>query len=73
VQQSALEPVPKGLQIGSIFRVWGGVGRGKTTLLRQVHEQTGGTFLGMEDFVAASSLKLRWHWRRRFSIWSSTP
>jgi predicted ATPase len=26
-----------GLPIGSIFRVWGGVGRGKTTLLKQAH------------------------------------
>jgi len=57
VQQSALESVMRGLQIGSIFRVWGGVGRGKSTVLRQVHEQTGGAFLGMKDFVAASSLK----------------
>ena len=57
VQQSALESVMRGLQIGSIFRVWGGVGRGKTTVLTQVHQQTGGAFLGMKDFVAASSLK----------------
>jgi predicted AAA+ superfamily ATPase len=56
-QYSALESVLRGLPIGSIFRVWGGVGRGKTTVLRQVHQQTGGAFLGMKDFAAASSLK----------------
>ncbi len=49
VQQSALESVMRGLQIGSIFRVWGGVGRGKTTVLRQVHQQTGGAFLRDDD------------------------
>jgi ATP-dependent 26S proteasome regulatory subunit len=56
-QQSVLESLLKGLQIGSIFRVWGGVGRGKTTVLNEVHKQTGGAFLGMKDFAAASSLK----------------
>jgi transitional endoplasmic reticulum ATPase len=57
VQQSALDSLLKGLQIGSIFRLWGGVGRGKTTVLRELHKQTGGAFLGMTDFVAAASLK----------------
>src|SRR6266581_4535608 len=56
-QQSVLESLLKGLPIGSIFRVWGGIGRGKTTVLKEVHQQTGGAFLGMKDFVAASSLK----------------
>jgi SpoVK/Ycf46/Vps4 family AAA+-type ATPase len=45
------------MPIGSIFRVWGGIGRGKTTLLKEVHRQTGGSFLGMKDFVEASSQK----------------
>ncbi|HEU0038575.1 MAG TPA: hypothetical protein VFR76_04820, partial [Verrucomicrobiae bacterium] len=56
-QQSVLESLLKGLPIGSIFRVWGGIGRGKTTVLQEVHQQTGGASLGMKDFVAASSLK----------------
>ncbi len=56
-QHSVLESLLKGLPIGSIFRLWGGVGRGKTTVLREVHQQTGGFFLGMKEFVAASSLK----------------
>jgi SpoVK/Ycf46/Vps4 family AAA+-type ATPase len=57
VQQNVLESLLRGLQIGSIFRVWGGIGRGKTTVLKEVHKQTGGAFLGMTDFAAASSLK----------------
>jgi ATP-dependent 26S proteasome regulatory subunit len=56
-QQNALESLLCGLQIGSIFRVWGGVGRGKSTVLKEVHQQTGGAFLGMKDFVDASSQK----------------
>ena len=45
------------MQIGSIFRVWSGVGRGKTTILKEVHQQTGGVFLGMKEFVDASTLR----------------
>lgn len=56
-QQSALESLLRGLPIGSIFRVWGGVGRGKTTVLRELHKQTSGALLGMKDFVDASSQK----------------
>ena len=56
-QQDALDALLRGLQIGSIFRVWGGVGRGKSTVLREVHKQTGGAMLGMKDFVEASSQK----------------
>src|SRR5262245_49492556 len=56
-QQSVLESLLKGLEIGSIFRVWGGVGRGKTTVLKEDHKQTGGAFLSMKDFVEASSVK----------------
>jgi len=56
-QQDLLGSLLRGMQIGSIFRVWGGVGRGKTTVLKEVHKQTGGAFLGMDDFAAASSLK----------------
>jgi ATP-dependent 26S proteasome regulatory subunit len=57
VQQSTLESLLRGLPIGSIFTVSGGDGRGKTTILREVHKQTGGAFLGMNDFVDAASLK----------------
>jgi transitional endoplasmic reticulum ATPase len=56
-QQGMLDVLRQGLPIGSIFRVWGGLGRGKTTVLKELHQQTGGAFLGMTDFVAAASLK----------------
>jgi len=57
VQQSTLDSLLKGLPIGSIFRVSGSVGRGKSTVLRELHKHTGGAFLGMQEFVAAASLK----------------
>jgi transitional endoplasmic reticulum ATPase len=55
VQQNALESLLRGLPLGSIFRVWGGVGRGKSTVLREVQRRTGGALLRMKDFVDASS------------------
>jgi ATP-dependent 26S proteasome regulatory subunit len=54
-QKRALESLLRGLPIGSIFRVWGGVGRGKSTLLREVQQQTGGALLGMKEFMNASN------------------
>jgi len=37
--------------------LWGGIGRGKTTVLRELHKQVGGAFLNMKDFVEASAGK----------------
>ena len=54
-QQQLLDSLLRGLEIGSIFRVWGGPGSGKTTVLQEVHQRVGGTFLDMKDFAAASS------------------
>ena len=54
-QQRAYDSLTAGLQLGSILRVWGGVGRGKTTILRALHKQAGGVFLNMKDFVEASA------------------
>ena len=56
-QQRVLEELQRGLQIGSIFRLWGGVGRGKTTVLHELYKKTGGAFLSMRDFATASSIK----------------
>ena len=56
-QQRVLELLLKGLPLGSIFRVHGAVGRGKSTVLQEVHRHAGGALLGMKDFAAASSLK----------------
>src|SRR5688500_14726901 len=54
-QQRAFDHLTAGIEIGSIIRVWGGVGRGKTTVLRKFHKQVGGAFLSMKDFVEASA------------------
>lgn len=56
-QESALDSLMRGLPLATIFRVWGGIGRGKTTVLKEAHKKTGGAFLGMQDFVEASSQK----------------
>jgi transitional endoplasmic reticulum ATPase len=56
-QQTMLDSLLRGLQIGSIFQVWGHEGRGRTTVLHEVHKRTGGAFLNMKDFVDGSSLK----------------
>jgi ATP-dependent 26S proteasome regulatory subunit len=54
-QRRAFDSLAAGLQVGSIFRLSGGVGRGKTTILRELHHQVGGAFLNMKDFVEASA------------------
>jgi len=54
-QQRTFDHLTAGLEIGSILRAWGGVGRGKTTVLRKLHREIGGTFLSMKDFVEASA------------------
>jgi ATP-dependent 26S proteasome regulatory subunit len=54
-QKRTFESLAQGVQVGSILRLWGGVGRGKTTILRQLHRQLGGAFLNIKDFVEASA------------------
>jgi hypothetical protein len=54
-EQRAYDSLTAGLQLGSTLRVWSGVGGGKTTVLRALHEQTGGAFLNIKDFVEASA------------------
>ena len=56
-QKRAFDSLLTGVRVGSILRLWGGTGRGKTTVLRQLHQQTGGAFISMKDFVEASALK----------------
>ena len=41
-QKSAFNHLSASLQVGSIVRLWGGVGRGKTTILKELHKQVGG-------------------------------
>src|SRR2546427_11122195 len=54
-QKRTLDYLSAGLQVGSIVHLWGGVGRGKTTILEELHKQTGGVLLNMKDFVEASA------------------
>ena len=54
-QKRAFDYLKAGLQLGTILRLWSGTGRGKTTILRELHQQTGGLYLNMRDFVEASS------------------
>src|SRR5258706_10864308 len=54
-QKRTFEALSTGLQIGSILRLSGGIGRGKTTILKELHKQAGGAFLSMKDFVEASA------------------
>jgi len=54
-QQRAFDALSAGVRIGSILRLRGGCGRGKTTILRELHKQVGGAFLNMQDFVEASA------------------
>src|SRR5712671_6337366 len=56
-QKRAFDLLLAGVEIGSILRVWSGTGRGKTTVLRELHKQVGGAFLNMKDFVEASASK----------------
>jgi len=53
-QRAAFDNLSAGLRAGSIIRLWSGIGRGKTTVLRELHRQAGGAFLNMKDFVEAS-------------------
>jgi hypothetical protein len=54
-QKRAFDNLSAGLQVGAIVHLWGGVGRGKTTILKELHKQVGGVLLNMKDFVEASS------------------
>src|SRR5438552_566979 len=56
-QKRAFDSLLAGVQVGSILRLWGGIGRGKTTILRELHREIGGTFLNMKEFVEASASK----------------
>src|SRR6266851_700160 len=54
-QQKTFEHLSAGLGIGPIHRLWGGIGRGKTTILMELHKHVGGALLNMKDFVDASA------------------
>jgi transitional endoplasmic reticulum ATPase len=54
-QKRAFDNLSAGLQVGSIVHLSSGVGRGKSTILKELHKQVGGVFLSMKDFVDASA------------------
>src|SRR5260370_14544885 len=54
-QKVAFDGLSAALKRGSILRLCGGTGRGKTTVLEELHRQAGGAFLNMRDCVEASS------------------
>src|SRR5262245_40907034 len=56
-QKRAFDSLLVGVERGSILRLWSGTGRGKTTILRELHKKVGGAFLNMKDFVEASTTK----------------
>ncbi len=56
-QKRVFDSLLGGIQVGSILRVWSGTGRGKTTILRELHGRVGGAFLSMKEFVEASATK----------------
>jgi ATP-dependent 26S proteasome regulatory subunit len=52
-QQHAFDALSSALPDGHVFVLSGGVGTGKTTVLRALHRKTGGAFLNMRDLLDA--------------------
>lgn len=52
-QQRGYDKLRHLLSLGEVFALSAGTGKGRTTLLRLLHEQTGGAFLNMRDFMEA--------------------
>jgi transitional endoplasmic reticulum ATPase len=50
-QQVAAEGIVKGIATGDVVVLRGEPGSGKTTVLRTIHEQSGGAFVGMSEFM----------------------
>jgi ATP-dependent 26S proteasome regulatory subunit len=52
-QQRAYDELRRLLPLGNVFVLSGGVGVGRTTVLRRLHAEVGGAFLSMKDFTSA--------------------
>ena len=52
-QQSAFKGLQEGISTGGILVLAGNAGQGKTTMLRKLHDEFGGAFIGMREFIAA--------------------
>jgi ATP-dependent 26S proteasome regulatory subunit len=50
-QQQGLDELRQLLPLGSVFTLSGPGGSGRTTVLRLLHQQSGGAFLNMKDFT----------------------
>jgi transitional endoplasmic reticulum ATPase len=53
VQQYAADGLRRAIARGNVVVLEGDAGQGKTTVLGKIHEETGGAFLGMRDFIRA--------------------
>jgi SpoVK/Ycf46/Vps4 family AAA+-type ATPase len=51
-QQSVAKGLREGISTGGILVLEGGAGQGKTTILRTLHKETGGAFVGVREFIA---------------------
>ncbi len=52
-QQEAYDGLRHALKYGSVLVLYGDAGMGKSTVLRELHGETGGTYLTMKDFIDA--------------------
>lgn len=50
-QSLAFDGAERALRLGGMVHIWGGLGRGKTTVLAALHQKWGGTRLSIRDFV----------------------
>lgn len=52
-QQETAAGLLSGIERSDVVSLRGGCGRGRTTILRSLHRQTGGVLLGVREFIAA--------------------
>src|SRR5262245_56384995 len=52
-QQEAFDNLSRLLAIGNVFVLYGAIGAGKSTVLGEIHRETGGAFLSVRNFVEA--------------------
>jgi SpoVK/Ycf46/Vps4 family AAA+-type ATPase len=50
-QSGVFQAAERALKLGNMVHIWGGLGRGKTTVLAALHQKWGGARLGIRDFV----------------------
>jgi transitional endoplasmic reticulum ATPase len=50
-QQEAFDELLEEIEIGNVFVAWTPTGKGKTTILRELHRLRGGAFLSMKTYI----------------------